>query len=177
MAVTEAKEPRLDLILVRHGVAKERDPRRWPDDRERPLAAAGARRFRNAARGLARIVPEVDAIWSSRLRRAWQSAELLHEEARWPQPQSCALLEEGKGITPLLRAIAADTRLERLALVGHAPWLEELAACSLLGRRRPTPLALHKGGVACIRFDAAPRPRGGVLQWVVTQRFLQCLDA
>src|SRR5581483_11484273 len=35
----------LEVILVRHAIAPERDRARWPDDGERPLSAEGKRKF------------------------------------------------------------------------------------------------------------------------------------
>ena len=69
----------MKIYLVRHAAAFERDPDRWPDDSERPLAPEGEEEFRLAARGLARVVPRVDAILSSPYRRAWRTAEILSE--------------------------------------------------------------------------------------------------
>jgi hypothetical protein len=39
-------------------VAQKRNENIWPDDSERLLAAAGEQKFRRAARGLLRLVPE-----------------------------------------------------------------------------------------------------------------------
>ena len=48
------------VYLVRHAVAHSRNSERWPDDSKRPLTPEGEEEFVGAARGLARIVPEVD---------------------------------------------------------------------------------------------------------------------
>jgi hypothetical protein len=52
----------VDLYLVRHARAFQKDPDRWPHDSRRPLTPEGEEEFRLAARGLARIVPRVDVI-------------------------------------------------------------------------------------------------------------------
>ena len=69
----------MELLLVRHAIAEPRDDERWPDDRDRPLNELGEERMRRAAKGLARIVPEVTIVFSSPLVRAWRTAEILHE--------------------------------------------------------------------------------------------------
>ena len=61
--------------------------RRWPDDSERPLTEEGIARFRPAARGLAKIVPTVERVLASPYPRAWQTAEIVHEETGWPAPE------------------------------------------------------------------------------------------
>src|SRR5262249_18753372 len=83
---------RMELLLVRHAIAAERDPSRWPDDRDRPLTSQGEERMRRAARGLGRIAPEVDLAFASPLVRAWRTAEILHEEIGWPAPEASSQL-------------------------------------------------------------------------------------
>ena len=74
------------LYLVRHAIAHGRDPECWPDDSRRPLTPEGEEDFRGAARGLGRVVPEVDMLLSSSYERAWRTAEILAEQAGWPAP-------------------------------------------------------------------------------------------
>src|SRR5687767_6169527 len=66
------------VCLVRHAIAGEADPRKWPDDRLRPLTGEGAAKMREAARGLAEIFG-ASAILSSPLVRARETAEILME--------------------------------------------------------------------------------------------------
>jgi len=58
-------------------VAQKRNENIWPDDSERLLAAAGEQKFRRAARGLLRLVPEVRVVLSSPFARTWRTAEIL----------------------------------------------------------------------------------------------------
>src|SRR5215471_19083588 len=83
------------LYLVRHAIAFEPDPAQWPDDRDRPLTPEGEKRFRQAALGLRELVPSVDAVLSSPLVRAWQTAAILARKAGWPEPQRFDALEPG----------------------------------------------------------------------------------
>jgi phosphohistidine phosphatase len=47
-------EGSVDLCLVRHAPAFQKDPNRWPHDNKRPLTPEGEKEFRLAVRGLAR---------------------------------------------------------------------------------------------------------------------------
>ena len=76
----------MDLYLVRHAIAEDRDHARWPDDADRPLSAKGIERFEREARGLATLVPDVDILLASPFSRAWHTAEILTKEAGWPPP-------------------------------------------------------------------------------------------
>lgn len=122
------------LVLVRHARAFERDAAAWPDDSRRPLTAAGRRRFSRLATVLGRVVGEVDLVESSRFTRAWQTALLLEEAAKWPTPHRLGALErEDEGaIAELIDRLRDKQRLSTLAWVGHEPQLGRLAS-SLLG--------------------------------------------
>src|SRR5213079_2536476 len=67
----------MDICLIRHAIAAQRDPEQWPDDRDRPLTPKGEQRFRKTARGLAGVVPRMDVVFSSPLERAWRTAAIL----------------------------------------------------------------------------------------------------
>src|SRR5215831_7003605 len=74
----QASDEAMRIVLFRHGPAGSRDPRRWPDDGQRPLSPRGIERTEQAARGLVRIMP-LHRIVTSPLLRAAQSAELLRK--------------------------------------------------------------------------------------------------
>src|SRR3954453_21785562 len=82
----------MDIYLVRHAIAHERDSERWPDDAKRPLTDDGRERFELAARGLPRIVPTVARVLSSPCTRAWQTAEILASRTGWPAADAAAEL-------------------------------------------------------------------------------------
>ena len=46
----------MHLYLVRHAIAAQPDAKHWPDDRQRPLTTAGARRFKRAADPLVALI-------------------------------------------------------------------------------------------------------------------------
>ncbi len=161
----------MELYLVRHAIAEQRDLERWPDDSRRPLTAAGIERFRVAARGLRRLGIEVEAVLSSAYLRAWDTAELLSAEAEWPKPEECAALEPTTSRTACLDALRNRPE-SALALVGHQPLLSELAVLLLAGDESPMRLELKKGGVLCLRFTAAPEAAAGTLRWSASPRIL-----
>jgi phosphohistidine phosphatase len=165
----------LYLYLVRHAVAHKRDAGNWPDDSERPLTPEGEEDFVEAARGLARIVPEVDILLSSPYERAWRTAEILTQQAGWPAPQEFPALEPD--VAPEKAALALQTYAESqsVALVGHRPCLHEMAVYLLTGDAGGADMKIKKGGVACIEFDDAPEPGAGKLRWLFTPRVLRTL--
>jgi phosphohistidine phosphatase len=161
------------LYLVRHAIAFEPDPAQWPDDRDRPLTPEGEKKFRQAAQGLRDLVPSVDAVLSSPLVRAWQTAAILARKAGWPEPQRFDALEPGTPPPEVVEALQPHASFASVALVGHEPSLHELAAYLLSGDTSSPQLVMRKGGVACLEFDNAPRAGGGRLDWLVRPRILR----
>jgi len=140
----------LELLLVRHAVARERDRARWPDDERRPLSPGGARRMRRAAKGLARLVAPPELLFTSTLVRARQTAAILRESASWPAPRTLAGLAPGRDPRELLARLAA-LEAARVAIVGHEPGLGRLLAHCLYGPASPARMELRKGAAACVR--------------------------
>src|SRR5829696_516703 len=134
----------LDLYVVRHAIAYERDAERWPDDARRPLTPKGEERFREAVKGLTSVAaPEVEVVLSSPFTRAWRTAEIL-AEAGWSAPVECEQLE------PDYPPHKMDPVLEHYAEV-----------------------TIKKGGVVCLRFDGTPGPGAATLRWLLTPRILR----
>jgi phosphohistidine phosphatase len=165
----------MELYLVRHAIAGTADPAKWPDDRDRPLTAKGEERFRTAARGLRKLVSGVDGVLSSRFVRAWQTAEILERQARWPAPQQCEALEGGRDPAEILQALQPYSSARAVALVGHEPGLHELAAYLLSADTGHVQLEMKKGGIAHLAIDEGLRPGTARLVWLLTPRALRAL--
>ena len=120
----------MELLIVRHAIAFERNARRWPDDRDRPLNPRGLGRARQAAQGLACLVKPPARVLASPLVRTSQTAELLTRFARWPGAARCPQLEPGAAPEALLALLPAAGRV---ALIGHEPDLSRLLAACLPG--------------------------------------------
>jgi phosphohistidine phosphatase len=167
----------MDLYLVRHAVAFDRDDSQWPDDRQRPLTPEGAKRFRRAARGLRELVPSVDVVLSSSYVRAWRTAELLEKEARWPRPVKCDALESDGAPAGVLQALQQFTSSHAVALVGHEPSLHELASYLLTADTGHVQLEFRKGGAARLEVSEALRPGAARLLWLLAPRVLRAVGA
>ena len=165
----------LALFLVRHAFAAHADPDRWPDDAERPLTEEGAARFREVARGLRRIVPTVDLVLSSGFARAWQTAELLHNDTGWPAPEECPELEAGRHPSAALDVLRRHA-VRSLAVVGHEPHLSMLASLLCTGSEEALQLEFKKGAVAAFSFAGRVEPGRGQLRWIAQPKILRKLD-
>jgi phosphohistidine phosphatase len=166
----------MNVYLVRHAIAFDPDPTAWPDDRERPLTPDGEKKFRRAARGLRELVRRVDVVLSSPLTRAWQTADILHARAGWPEPVHFDQLEPGRPPAEVVEALMPHANVPSLALVGHEPSLHELASYLLTGDPTAARLTMKKGGVACLAFPDSLRAASAELGWLVGSGLLRALD-
>ncbi len=156
----------MELLVVRHAPAGNR--LRWAlqssDDSARPITPAGRHKMKLAARGIAKLVDDIDLIVASPYARAEQTADVL--AARFPGSKrlsSNALAPHGDPANLLdwLGQCAESC----IALVGHEPYLGALVGLLVSGKPRRLVL-LRKGAAALIRFDGAPARSRGTLQWL-----------
>jgi len=163
----------IQLFIVRHGVAEERGDE-WPDDTERPLTADGVARLRRAGRGLRSLGVAFDVILTSPLVRAVQTAEILAaaHESRPPIAVLDALSPGGPQAGVITELDKQARKAKKIAIVGHAPSIGELAS-RLIGSRRP--LELKKGAVARIDVAALPSTEPGTLRWLLPPKLLRAI--
>jgi phosphohistidine phosphatase len=164
----------MELIIVRHAIAFDRDARRWPDDSERPLSPRGMMRARRAALGLKRLAPRPLKVLSSPLERARQTAAILSQFAAWPHASLCPLLMPGSSLQELL-ALLGRSRESCVAVVGHQPDLGRALAASLPGSVGSAAFQLRKMGAALVQFHGAVRAGRGELCWLLPPRVLRAL--
>jgi phosphohistidine phosphatase len=155
------------LFIIRHAIAVDRSPD-IPDD-ARPLTDEGRKRFRGAARGLARLFPKPDLLLTSPLLRAKQTARIAGRAWHVRPTEEAAL--GGGSVSDLEAALRRVPGESAVALVGHEPQVSEFLA-HLLGSTHPDRLTFKKGGVAVV-----DRPAGsdgpGVLVAVLPPRTLR----
>jgi phosphohistidine phosphatase len=165
-------DPKLTVYLVRHAIAAERGDD-WPDDAKRPLTPDGMTRFKEAARGLVEMEVVVDAVLTSPLVRARQTAEILAAVLPGDPPiVEMAALAPGAAVKTVVDELGKQGRRRRLALVGHEPGIGELAG-RLVGAANPIPF---KKGAACrIDFNGPPSEGPGMLRWFAPPKILRRL--
>lgn len=151
------------LWIVRHAIAADVGPPSWSDS-DRTLTAEGRAEFRGLARHLATRNRTVDAILTSPLVRARQTATILAEEMGLPSQnvEVTDLLRPGFDLDRLVRHLATLDD-GTVAVVGHQPDLG-LAASQLVAGGK---FAFGKGHIAALRFDDSVRIGNAALSWFV----------
>jgi phosphohistidine phosphatase SixA len=164
---------RVQLVLVRHGPAEDRDPVRWPNDRMRPLSAKGSRQTQQVAERLVGLLDGVARVASGPAVRSRRTAEIVgaaldppHDVELWPE------LDLDAPAAPILARVRREFRVHQTAvLIGHDPVLAELIGLALTGEDAAV-ARLTKGGAAALEFPASVRPGSARLLWLLTRKQL-----
>lgn len=167
----------MNLYLLRHGIAAAKDDPAFESDIERPLTKKGIKKFRKAARGIERLAVPFDAILSSPLVRARQTADVvaeivLHESAVDEIPA----LAPDSSPEQLLSELRGVEGKEHVILVGHEPFLGKLAGFLLMrSNDSDVQIPLKKGGICRIEIDNVPPTQPGQMHWLLTPKQLRLL--
>jgi phosphohistidine phosphatase len=139
------------LLLVRHAHAGDRDPNQWPDDRDRPITDKGRKAQRRVSRALGELKLAPTHVLTSPWTRAAQTADVLVTElALATPPIECAALAAAPELSRIADDIGEPGTDAIVALVGHSPWIEELAAILLTGEPSGLRMDYPKSGVMAI---------------------------
>ena len=154
----------MDCVLLRHGIAVERDEWEGPDA-DRPLTERGAKRVAQVAGGLKRLDVQPTHILSSPLIRAIETAKIANDSL---QVRSAVRIVEAllpdappDRLLSLLHGLPADSCV---LCVGHEPHLGMVASVMLAGRF-PTAFPFKKAGACLIELPIQAKPGHGVLRW------------
>ncbi len=164
----------MEIYLLRHGDATDRQDGGYTRDEERPLTEAGREEARVAAEALRGLGGAIDLVLTSPLLRAEQTATIAADLLRPAQGLArCAPLAPGGDPEAVVAALVAAAPASAL-LVGHMPDLGELAGWLVWGLPDAA-LALRTGGLCRITARPGPGAGNGDLRWLLPPRLLQRL--
>ena len=159
----------MQLYIVRHGIAIDREDPKCPSDPERYLTPEGHTRTREVARSMAALIDTPKVLISSPYVRAVQTAEIFADALGISKTK----IEKTEGLLPgvepsaFFRELSRKKSLETVICFGHAPQLDELISFGL-GVKKDI-IELKKAGVACLDVSRV-NPPAGKLVWLVTPR-------
>ena len=149
----------MKLLIIRHGKAFDADPRKWPDDSERPLTAKGERRIAKSAAMIKSLVSGDVTVISSPYARALKTAEILCEKTGWGEPRIDDRLSAHYGPEQAMKVIESLEATGNYAIVGHDPTFSFLPGY-LIGANRLGATELKTGAIALIETGSAPIGQG-----------------
>src|SRR4051812_37035799 len=159
----------MQVYLVRHAIAHERNRVRWPNDALRPLTTAGIRKFRKSSFGLAQYLPKRAVLLTSPFVRARETAAILAEACGSRKPIECTELASGEPVHACF-ALLRKRKEQAVVLIGHEPNLGNFMAAALAGGHARTKIEFKKGGAACIEFASRIEPGHATLHWMLPPR-------
>lgn len=166
----------MNLYIVRHAIAEDKDPRKYPDDSLRPLTADGAKKMKEAALGIRTVSALPHLIVSSPYERAKATAGIIADalemrrkvrftENLVPGFSSDALIDELNKLSSSLKPVM---------IVGHEPDLSRLIS-SLISPGDTAQIYLKKGSLACLYFGQQIEKGKGQLLYFLSPKQLRLL--
>ncbi|HVR99529.1 MAG TPA: histidine phosphatase family protein [Thermoanaerobaculia bacterium] len=165
----------MKLLMIRHAIAEEREDfaRTGKDDRLRPLTEEGRKKMKHGAKGLRKLVPEIDLLATSPLTRAAQTAAIL--DSSYNDLDEVEIEELTPEATPeeFLRWLRQQ-KAETIAVVGHEPSISLLMSWLLTGTERRI-FSFRKGGACLLELPGEVGAGTATLHWALTPAQLRQL--
>ncbi len=158
----------MDVYFLRHASAGESLPNPKQDEK-RPLDQLGIDQSKRMGKVLAKLEVKLDAIISSPLTRATQTAALVAQEIGH---QKSVLLEDSlrpdaefEDFHDLLKR---HTKQKAIMVVGHNPTLSEFLSLLVSDEAIDSTIELKKGAIAKIEWK-----KRALLEWILTPKTVQ----
>jgi phosphohistidine phosphatase len=162
----------MEIYVVRHGIAIDREDPKCPPDPERYLTEEGIEKTKRVAAAVAALGASPDLLLSSPYVRAMQTAEIFASALDYSKQKirRTDLLLPGAEPSLLFRELAKDKQTSTLFVFGHAPQLDDIIAAALGSKHHIT--SLKKAGVALIELKRVSPPNGQLV-WLATPKVLR----
>jgi phosphohistidine phosphatase len=156
----------MELYFLRHGIAADAGPAGL-GDAGRPLTKEGIAKMQAGARGMRRLGLRLDALLSSPLVRAHETAAIVARELGLGL-QLSEKLAPGCDMALLFALLGENRGAERMMLVGHEPDFSSLVGALTGGSQ----VLMKKGGLACVNIERLEQG-AGTLTWLLPPRVLR----
>jgi len=159
----------MDIYFLRHASAGESlpDPKQ---DEKRPLDDVGVQQSRQMGRVLAKLEVQPDAIISSPLVRAKQTAALVATELGFKKTlllENC--LRPDAKFEQFRQLLRKHSKKKGIIVTGHNPTLSEFLSSVVSDEATNKTIELKKGAVAKVQVKRG-QP---LLQWILTPKSIQ----
>jgi len=161
----------MELYIVRHGDALDREDPAVTSDEMRPLTERGRAEVGTMAALMGRLGIKPELVLTSPLVRARQTAEII-TDALGPKggPTVSDELVYGGSMAAVLNDILAHGRPAQVVLAGHMPSVGEMIGW-LAWNQPDCVVAMRTAAVCRVDLpDDAPLPGRGDLRWVIPPR-------
>ncbi len=153
----------MEIILMRHAKAEEKNLIKYPNDELRPLTDDGKEIQKNISKAMKKIAKNIDIILTSPFLRAKQTAEITaFYLGLVDKMESTDYLGNDFTIENIAALIQEKSLTEnRVLLIGHEPNLSQIAGYYLGNEIN---LQFKKSGIMIITFAESPHQNQGFLR-------------
>lgn len=157
----------MDLFIARHGEAGKAVPS-VTEEFERPLTQIGKREIQTLADTLQDLHLKFDAILTSPLKRAQESATIIARTLKiLDRMEECDDLKPEGSKHELSKKLSRMKQQSLVLIVGHEPFLSGMIGETISGNANAR-INLKKGGVAKLRISSFSPKLSGELKWLLT---------
>ena len=161
----------MNLFLLRHGLAVDRSQPGFKKDADRPLTPKGKQRLWRVAEAMEDMDLEFDAILTSPLVRAAQTAEIIAEALEVSKKLSSTehLAPNGNPKLLLEHLHQLEPAPKGVLLVGHEPYLSQLIGLLVAGNTNVL-IDLKKGALCKLEIETLRYARCATLAWLLSPK-------
>jgi len=162
----------MQLYIVRHGIAIDREDAECPPEAERYLTEEGIERTKQVAEAVAARGIDADLMFSSPYVRAMQTAAIFASELEYSKQKIRRTDSLLPGAEPgaFLRELAREKDVSIVFCFGHAPHVDGLLAAAVGAPRHIT--SMKKAGVALVELKRLSPPNGQLV-WLITPKLVR----
>ena len=161
----------MELYLLRHAIAADRNAREHKTDFDRPLTAEGEQKLRRITKAIRNLELSFDRILSSPYVRARETAEIVAAALalgdRVELRDSLAVEASPRELIVELKSM--EPFPARVLLVGHEPFLSSLASLLISGVAKSC-VTMKKAGLCKLSVSSLRVGRCARLDWLLTPR-------
>jgi phosphohistidine phosphatase len=166
----------MNLYILRHGIAAERSAPGFKSDADRPLIPKGRRQLGQITAAMKHMGLDFDLILSSPFLRARQTAEIVTKSLKLKKRLAFSdeLTPDGD-LRMLIRQLNELKPVpENILLVGHEPYLSQLAALLISGGDMAG-MELKKGGLCKLEAESLHFGQCATLGWLLTPKQMKLM--
>jgi len=162
----------MQLYIVRHGIAIDREDPKCPPEADRYLTDEGIERTKQVAEAVAALGIHADLMFSSPYVRATQTAAIFASELEYSKQKIRRTDSLLPGAEPgaFLRELAREKDVSTVLCFGHAPHVDGLLAAAVGASRHIT--SMKKAGVALVELKRLSPPNGQLV-WLITPKLIR----
>jgi phosphohistidine phosphatase SixA len=163
----------MEVFILRHGDANS-NAKKLTDDSKRSLSEKGVKEIENATSFFEELEVNFDHIFSSPLKRAKQTSEIiLKKQNKSNFTELDELKPEGR-VNEICKKLSSQKQDTNILIVGHNPLLIDLVNYIINSADHiSTNISLKTGGIIKIKVSSLEPKIKGELQWMLVPKLIR----